>query len=37
MELIIESVGKRYRGGVWGLRGFSLQVGSGPTARASLR
>jgi ABC-2 type transport system ATP-binding protein len=29
MRLVIEDVGKRYRGGVWGLRGFSLEVGPG--------
>jgi ABC-2 type transport system ATP-binding protein len=29
MRLLIEEVGKRYRGGVWGLRGFSLEVGPG--------
>jgi ABC-type multidrug transport system ATPase subunit len=29
MELIIESVSKRYRGNVWGLRDFSLEVRSG--------
>jgi ABC-type multidrug transport system ATPase subunit len=29
MQLIIESVGKLYRGKVWGLRGFSLTLGRG--------
>jgi ABC-2 type transport system ATP-binding protein len=29
MELTIENVGKKYRGEVWGLREFSLQVGPG--------
>lgn len=29
MELEIEGVGKRYKGGVWGLRGFSLRLGPG--------
>jgi ABC-type multidrug transport system ATPase subunit len=29
MQLVIESVGKRYRGGVWGLREFSLTLGPG--------
>ena len=29
MELIIKSVSKQYRGGVWGLRNFSLEVGTG--------
>jgi ABC-2 type transport system ATP-binding protein len=29
MQLIIEGVGKRYRGKVWGLRGFSLTLGRG--------
>lgn len=29
MRLVIEEVGKRYRGGLWGLRGFSLEVGPG--------
>jgi ABC-type multidrug transport system ATPase subunit len=29
MQLVIENVGKRYRGKVWGLRGFSLTLGRG--------
>lgn len=29
MRLTIEGVGKRYRGNVWGLRGFSLDLGPG--------
>ena len=29
MQLIMEGVGKRYRGGVWGLRDFSLAVEPG--------
>src|SRR6201995_4255072 len=29
MELVIEGVGKRYKGDFWGLRGFSLKLGSG--------
>ncbi|HYN22586.1 MAG TPA: ABC transporter ATP-binding protein [Thermoanaerobaculia bacterium] len=29
MKLTIEGVGKRYRGNVWGLRGFSLDLGPG--------
>ena len=29
MELVIENAGKRYAGGVWGLRGFSLALGPG--------
>ena len=29
MELTIEGVGKLYRGGVWGLKGFSLELGPG--------
>ncbi len=29
MKLVIDGVSKQYRGGVWGLRGFSLEVGPG--------
>ena len=29
MELVIDSVGKCYRGNVWALRGFSLQLRPG--------
>ena len=29
MELIIDNVGKRYKGNVWGLRNFSLELGPG--------
>ena len=29
MELVIERVGKRYRGGAWGLRGFTLSLRPG--------
>ncbi len=29
MQLVIEGVSKRYRGKVWGLRGFSLSLGPG--------
>ncbi len=29
MRLVIDGVGKRYRGGVWGLRSFSLELGPG--------
>lgn len=29
MELVIENVSKEYRGGVWGLRDFSLRLGPG--------
>ncbi len=29
MRLVTENIGKRYRGGVWGLRGFSLTAGAG--------
>jgi ABC-2 type transport system ATP-binding protein len=29
MRLVIEGVGKQYRGNVWGLRGFSLELGPG--------
>lgn len=29
MELLIENVSKQYQGKVWGLRGFSLKLGSG--------
>jgi ABC-type multidrug transport system ATPase subunit len=29
MKLVIESVGKQYRGNVWGLREFSLELGPG--------
>lgn len=29
MELTIDSVSKRYKGGVWGLRDFSLELGPG--------
>jgi ABC-type multidrug transport system ATPase subunit len=29
MELSIEGVGKRYKGRVWGLRGFELKLGAG--------
>ncbi|MEE9185377.1 MAG: ATP-binding cassette domain-containing protein, partial [Acidimicrobiia bacterium] len=29
MELVMESVGKQYQGDHWGLREFSLKLGSG--------
>jgi ABC-type multidrug transport system ATPase subunit len=29
MELVIDGVGKRYRGGVWGIRDFHLKLGPG--------
>jgi len=29
MEILIDSAGKKYRGGVWGLRDFSLRAGTG--------
>ena len=29
MELIIDNVGKRYKGNVWGLRSFNLELGPG--------
>jgi ABC-type multidrug transport system ATPase subunit len=29
MELIIEKISKRYRGNIWGLRDYSLELGSG--------
>jgi ABC-type multidrug transport system ATPase subunit len=32
MELVIDRVGKRYKGGVWGLRDFSMEVGQGVLA-----
>ena len=29
MELVIDDVGKQYSGDIWGLRNFSLKLGSG--------
>ena len=29
MEILIDGAGKKYKGGIWGLRGFSLKTGPG--------